>query len=187
MPITNIIILTAFSCLGIALLAAGFRVSDKNKSVFGKPAINPILFYSGKISLFTSWVFFIIKAVSPEWDWIEMFPPLPKSATLLMGIGSLIMIISFFSLGKALAVGIPEENTTLQTKGIYEFSRNPIYVGVFFINIAACIFFPNPVNIACSVYGIYIHHLITLGEEKFLLQRFGKDWEAYRQEVRRYL
>jgi protein-S-isoprenylcysteine O-methyltransferase Ste14 len=187
MPLYSIVILSAFSGLGIALTAAGYLVRDKNKTVFGKPAINPILFYSGKVTLFTSWIFFILKAILPGLDWIEIISPLPWSATLLLSIGSLIMIISFFSLGNALTVGLPDENTTLKTRGLYGLSRNPLYVGVFFINIAACLFFPNPINIACSVYGIYIHHLITLGEEKFLLQRFGKDWEAYRREVGRYL
>jgi len=187
MPIYSIIILASFSLLGISLLILGFLLRNKSKSFFGKPAIESIYFYSGKFAIFTSWILFMVKAIFPKIGYIEVPPALSWIATVIMCSGSAIMICSFFSLGSSLKVGIPEEETALKTKGLYRFSRNPLYLGVFLINIASCLFFPDLLNIACSIYGLIIHHRITLGEEKFLENRFGEEWRKYTLRVRRYL
>ena len=55
------------------------------------------------------------------------------------------------------------------------------------ICIASILYFPDPANIVLAVYGMIIHYRITLGEEKFLEQRFGKEWDDYKRTVRRYL
>jgi len=129
----------------------------------------------------------LVKALIPGWNWNPVPENVAWVAVLLNGIGTLIMLISFVHLGSSLRVGLPETPTTLQTKGIYSISRNPIYLGVFLICIASCIFFPNPINIALTLYGMYVHNSIILGEEKFLSNNFGKAWEDYSSRVRRYL
>ncbi len=35
--------------------------------------------------------------------------------------------------------------------------------------------------------GIAIHHRIIINEEKFLAEKFGKQYKAYLSETRRYL
>ena len=187
MQIHSFIILASFSLLGISVLLLGFLLRNKSRRFLGKPTIASIYFYSGKIAIFTSWILLMLKAIFPKIGYIQVPPILSWIATLLMCLGSFIMICSFFSLGTSLKVGLPDEETILKTSGLYRFSRNPLYLGVFLINIASCLYFPDLLNIACSVYGIIMHHRITMGEEKFLENRFGEEWRKYKLRVRRYL
>ena len=187
MPLPNLVIILTFTILGIAMMINGARYRDKGIRFWGKPTIENSLFLSGKISLFTSWALLLMKAILPEWDWNPVSENLAWLAALLNFVGTLIMLIAFVNLGSSLRVGLPETPTTLQTKGVYRISRNPIYLGVFLICIASCLFFPNPINIVLALYGMFMHNRIILGEEKFLSDRFGKEWEGYSSRVRRYI
>lgn len=186
MPLPNLIILATFTILGIAVMALGAGYRGKGIRFWGKPTIESWYFLSGKISLFTSWTLLLIKAMLPGWTWNQVPAEVAWVAALINGLGTAIMLIAFIHLGDALRVGLPENGTSLKTNGIYSISRNPIYLGVFLICLASCIFFPNPINIALAGYGMIIHHRIILGEEKFLAGRFGDDWRNYTKEVRRY-
>jgi protein-S-isoprenylcysteine O-methyltransferase Ste14 len=187
MPIHSFVVLSSFSLLGISLFFLGFLLRNKTKAFLGKPTIEKGYFISGKIALFTSWILFMLKAIFPGTGYINVPPALSWAGAILMFAGTVIMIISFYTLGTSLKVGLPEEETMLKTNGLYRYSRNPLYVGVFMINVASCLYFPDLINVACSVYGISIHHMITLGDERFLEHRFGEAWKDYKLHVRRYL
>lgn len=187
LPASHLIILTAFTVIGIGLLAVILRYRRDGMPFLGTPSINRYLFYSGKFSLFSSWSIFLLTAIVPCRAMFTVPPILEWVSAFLIISAMAIFIRSFRDLGTALKVGLPEEETKLHTSGIYRFSRNPIYLAVFMVSSASCLFFPHPVNIAFSIYAIYIHYLITLSEERFLARRFGGEWEAYRAKVRRYL
>ncbi|MFH1195982.1 MAG: isoprenylcysteine carboxylmethyltransferase family protein [bacterium] len=102
---------------------------------------------------------------------------------LFLIIGFLIDIISILT--------FTNEETGLNTKGIYSFSRNPMYIGGFLmiagLNItgfsfssASIIFF------VVSVIWIACTHRIVLNEEKFLLHKYGDAYSAYKQKTLRY-
>jgi protein-S-isoprenylcysteine O-methyltransferase Ste14 len=38
-----------------------------------------------------------------------------------------------------------------------------------------------------GLFSMVVYHLIVLGEEKFLAERFGDDYLKYKRSVRRYL
>jgi protein-S-isoprenylcysteine O-methyltransferase Ste14 len=186
MPIQSLIILFSFSIMGLALLLDGFLLRNKTSNPLGIPTIDKFYFYSGKIAVFCSWGFLIMRAVFP-WLGFSGEPLfLLWVAAILAACGSIIMTFAFFSLGTSLKVGLPKEETVLRTQGLYRISRNPIYVGVDMICIASVIYFPNILNIVVTFYGIAIHHNIILGEEKFLAERFGDAWNEYQNRVRRY-
>jgi protein-S-isoprenylcysteine O-methyltransferase Ste14 len=187
MPLPNLVIISTFTLLGIAMMINGARYRGKGIRFWGKPTIENRYFLSGKICLFLSWTLLMIKAILPEWKWNQVSESMAWFAALINLIGTLMMLIAFYNLGDALRVGLPEKETNLRTTGIYSLSRNPIYLGVFLIGIASCLFFPNPVNIALALYGMMMHNKIILGEEKFLAGRFGKEWMDYTKKVRRYL
>ena len=174
MPIHSLIVIGSFSLLGLSLLILGFLLRGTTHGFLGKPPIYKVYFLSGKVALFTSWILFILKAIFPKIGYIDVPPLLSWIAAVFMFLGALIMGCSFFALGVSLKVGLPDEETVLKTGGIYRFSRNPLYLGVFMVSIASCLYFPDLFNIACALYGMIIHHFITIGEEKFLEQRFGK-------------
>ncbi len=73
-------------------------------------------------------------------------------------------------------------------RGPFRFSRNPLYVGLILLDIALALLWPSvwalllvPVGIALLYWGA-----IT-PEEKYLSSKFGAEYDAYRQRVRRWL
>jgi protein-S-isoprenylcysteine O-methyltransferase Ste14 len=186
MRTSSLIILSAFTIMGIYLIYYGMILRKKGFSAMGRPTIQPVLFYIGKVALFTSWGFLIVNAIlvvagKPSY---HILYPIPSA--ILVSIGSIFMILAFRDLGDSLRVGLPGEATLLKTRGIYRISRNPIYVGVDLIAIASILFIPGIVNIVCAIVGIAVHHAIILSEEKFLEGRFMEDWSDYKLKTRRY-
>jgi protein-S-isoprenylcysteine O-methyltransferase Ste14 len=187
MHISSIIILSAFTIMGICLMYLGMILRKKGFSPLGKPTLHPVIFYIGKIALFTSWFFLLLNSIMVMAGVPSEKVLYPIPAAIIMSIGSAFMIFAFRDLGDSLRVGLPAEATNLKTKGIYHISRNPIYVGVDLIAIASVLFIPGMINAGCAVVGIAVHHAIILSEEKFLEDRFGEEWLNYKQKTRRYI
>ncbi|HMA60185.1 MAG TPA: methyltransferase [Halanaerobiales bacterium] len=95
-------------------------------------------------------------------------------------IGILSYIVSMYDFARPQADG-------LNNKGIYSFSRNPMYVAFFlyFLGIAlitkSVLYF-----IVLMVFQISVHYII-LSEERACLTEFGDEYKVYMQEVNRYL
>jgi protein-S-isoprenylcysteine O-methyltransferase Ste14 len=126
------------------------------------------------------------RAIFPEFFRFNVPPVVAWTGAGLLCLGSVILVVSIFSLQGALRVGLPKEETRLVTRGIYTWSRNPLYVGVFMVCTASCIFYPNPVNILLAGYSMAVHYQIIRGEEHFLEQRFGDAWRDYTKRVGRW-
>lgn len=155
--------------------------------VLGKPTINPILFYSGKISGYVIWIFLLLSILK-----IRIIPKmLPWDfdiiAYILLFFGLIFSFASLFNLGRSTRFGIPTVKTKLITGGLYRISRNPIYFGFNLITISAIIYLLNPIVLALGIYSMAIYHLIILGEERFLTGAFGDDYLNYKRKVRRYI
>jgi protein-S-isoprenylcysteine O-methyltransferase Ste14 len=186
MPAISSVVFAAFSILGIVLIIHGSILKSKGLSLIGFPTIQPF-FYSAKVSLFLSWGLFMCKAYWPALGYIHPPAWLMWIAIVILCLGCILMIVSFFSLGNSLKVGLPGDETKLVVSGIYRFSRNPLYLGVSLITIASCIYFPDLANFGFAAYAIFCHHQIAIAEETFLSRKFGAAYEEYRRRVRRYL
>lgn len=186
MPLHSYAVLIAFTLLALVLGFIVATLQQKNVHLLGKPTIDKFFFYSGKFSLLACWGFFILKAVLPTIGYIDVPRYLSWAGVSLLYLGGILLVYSFVSLGDSLKVGLPENNTKLKTSGIYRYSRNPIYLSVYIICLASCIYFPDLLNVTLAVYGIIIHHKIVQGEETFLARRFGEEWEKYSMHVNRY-
>ena len=81
-----------------------------------------------------------------------------------------------------------EESTSLITTGVYKYSRNPMYLGMalIIIGIALLMGSLSPYIIVPGFIAI-IERVFISGEETMLQQKFGHDWIAYREKVRRWL
>jgi protein-S-isoprenylcysteine O-methyltransferase Ste14 len=84
-------------------------------------------------------------------------------------------------------LGLPKEDITLKTGGIYKASRNPMYVGFDLVTISSIVYSGNLLIAVMGVYSIIIYHAIILGEEKFLASRFGEEYADYKKKVGRYI
>jgi protein-S-isoprenylcysteine O-methyltransferase Ste14 len=120
------------------------------------------------------------------------FPHAPGKFTgmmtlLFLGAGIVLIILSSVFLGRSVRIGLPKEDTTIKTGGIYRYSRNPMYVGAHLVTLSSMVYTLHVGVILLGIYSFIVYHLIILGEEKFLGERFGSEYENYKQRVRRYL
>jgi protein-S-isoprenylcysteine O-methyltransferase Ste14 len=155
--------------------------------LIGKPTINPILFYSGKIAGYVTWIFCFLSLndinILIRYD----FSYSTYIALFTATAGLFFFVISSINLGRSNRHGLPSENTTLKTQGLYKISRNPMYLGFNLLTISAMIYMLNLIIVLLGVYSIVIYHLIIIGEEGFLEKRFGTDYSNYKKTVRRYI
>jgi protein-S-isoprenylcysteine O-methyltransferase Ste14 len=187
MPLHSYFVLTAFLLFFLFFLLKIIMLKNSGAELLGVPTIEKLYFYSGKTAIVTTWVLFIVKAINPKIGYLYFPQSVSWIAVGMLYLGVTIVSISFFNLGKALKVGLPGQETTLHTTGLYRLSRNPIYTGIDLIAVASCIYFPDLINASFTIYGIYIHHQIIKQEERFLADRFGTDWLIYSAKVSRYL
>ncbi len=156
------------------------------KRLFGSPPINIVAFAIGKLAIVPHYVFVAL--------WVAGLAPAHKRiagvqavAVALVLIGLVWLIAGVRQLGESTRVGLPVEPTVFKTHGLYRFSRNPIYLGLFLSGTGSCLLVPHWFNIASTLVMMAVHHRIVLAEERFLADRFGDAWQHYRATVRRYL
>ncbi len=78
--------------------------------------------------------------------------------------------------------------TALVVRGPFRFTRNPLYLAMALVHAGVSLFsnalFPllllAPAMLAVSLFAI-------AREERYLLERFGADYDAYRRSVRRWI
>lgn len=107
----------------------------------------------------------------------------------LMGLAiSVSGAMSFRQLGTTLNPIKPEEASALVTTGIYQVTRNPMYLGLLVVLVAWSIFLSS----AWALLGVlgfvlYMTRFQIAEEERVLTRLFGSDYESYKARVRRWL
>lgn len=78
--------------------------------------------------------------------------------------------------------------TKLVVRGLYRFTRNPMYVGVLTVILGWALLF-RTANLAlyALLVGTCFHLFIVLYEERHLLTEFGAEYEVYCSRVARWL
>ena len=87
------------------------------------------------------------------------------------------------------------ENTYISqlcTKGIYNYTRNPMYLGGILMALSLPLFIPNPYIIfidACIIQSflVYCHYHDLPLQEEYLRNRFGNEYNEYEMNVRRWI
>ena len=85
-------------------------------------------------------------------------------------------------------IGVDKINKTyLVTRGLFSFSRNPIFLGVLMGNLGVFFVIPNAFTLVIlSLSIVSVNTQIRL-EETFLMEEFGEAYLSYKQKVRRWL
>lgn len=119
-----------------------------------------------------------------------MLPDWVAYAGIALVIGG--MVLAFLALNQLVhAQTSPDPyapTTAVVTSGVYQYSRNPIYVGY----LCAVMGFPLLIG---SPWGLFtlplqlllFNKLVIEFEEKYLAQKFGQAYAAYTESVRRWL
>lgn len=155
--------------------------------ISGKPTISPALFISGKTAGYFTWGVLLLTMTGVPGLRQESGHGFDTAAFISLLTGIVFILASSASLGRSIRIGLPTEETTLRTGGIYRFSRNPMYLGVHLVTLAAMLITLKWWVALPGLFSIAVYHLIVLGEEKFLEERFGKAYLDYKQHTRRYI
>ena len=93
-----------------------------------------------------------------------------------------------YQMGSSWRIGIDEDSRTeLVIKGLYHYSRNPIYTGMLFGAIGFFLFLPNAVTLACLAAGYLILRVEIHLEEEHMLRLHPQQYAEYMAKVRRWL
>lgn len=135
---------------------------------------------------------FLIVGFAIDWFWpLSVFDPPGSYAYggLLVGAGVVLMAWGVTAFGRA-GTNIPTNrpSTTVVSNGPYNFSRNPIYIGMFLIYAGIAVLADNPwlLILAVPLYFI-MHYGVIAREERYLEGKFGEPYLAYKRRVRRWL
>ncbi len=81
-----------------------------------------------------------------------------------------------------------DEATTLVTGGLFRFTRNPMYMGMFLMLFGVALLLGNlSALLPLLLFILVIQYNFVLGEERFLEAAFGQQYLDYKSEVRRWL
>src|SRR5438105_7456850 len=81
----------------------------------------------------------------------------------------------------------PQDTSALVTTGIYAFSRNPMYLGFLLALLAWAVFLANVlVVLPVAAFVAYMNRFQITPEERALSSLFGTEFNAYKQQVRRW-
>lgn len=107
---------------------------------------------------------------------------------ILMAVGTLIFILAVITMKNNWRAGFDEQQKTeLVTSGIYQYSRNPAFVGFDLLYLGVAIALPSWITFLSAGCALLLFHLQIIGEEGYLINEFGGSYRTYRTKVRRYL
>jgi protein-S-isoprenylcysteine O-methyltransferase Ste14 len=122
----------------------------------------------------------IIQLIPWPWKLLGLIP-------LLIGI-----IINLFADGALHKAGTTVkpfmESTSLVTGGIYSVSRHPMYLGFVLLLTGIAILLGSLTPwLIILIFAVLMEVVFIHTEEKMLEEKFGSDWLAYNQKVRRWI
>lgn len=172
----------------IQLLITEHLFNKKGVKYGGYSPINNNVFVISKYSVLIVWTGMILDLLG-----IRLLPVFAKSqATSYLGLalwlaGFSLLYIGRFSLGQSFRIGVSNEETKFIVNGIYRICRNPMYVGLYSTLAGCALYTLDAVYGTIAVIIIAVHHAITLGEEKELVNIYGDAYKEYCKKVRRYI
>ena len=106
-----------------------------------------------------------------------------------IGVGSAILGVTQFR--KAQTTPNPqalEKVSSLVTSGVYQYSRNPMYVGLVLVLFSWALYLSHFLAfVLLPIFILYMTRFQIQPEERMLAQKFGKTYQTYKAKVRRWL
>ena len=119
------------------------------------------------------------------------FPSNALIATLFMGVGIVIIVLGGVAFRKAKTTvdpRYPNNSTALVVIGVYQYTRNPMYVGMLLSLMGVVVYLGNLSGLFIIPIFIWtMNELQIKWEEQALLEKFGEPYREYMVTVRRWL
>ncbi|OCH15631.1 MULTISPECIES: isoprenylcysteine carboxylmethyltransferase family protein [unclassified Aliivibrio] len=81
----------------------------------------------------------------------------------------------------------PESSSSLVNSGIYQYTRNPMYLGLLLILLSAVIYSQHPLGLVSALgFVLYMNRFQIEPEEKMLVKLFGDEFVDYSNQVKRW-
>lgn len=131
----------------------------------------------------------LVAAVTPSSAWAL---PHGQAVALGLAVAGIIVaglgVVSFRRAGTTVNPLKPQAASSLVSGGIYRFSRNPMYLGFLLALAAWAVFLANLLAlIVVPGFIVYMNRFQITPEERALAVRFGTQFAAYKQSVRRWV
>ena len=171
----------------IILFGGGALFLRKQIDQDGKAPINRTLFYTSKYSILVLWAAMVIQSWGMSISFIEVPRFLQGIALVSWFVGFGLLYYGRFKLGNSFRLGTPREDTSLTVDGLYNLSRNPMYVGIYATLGASALYTLNPIVMVLAGFVVAVHHTIVLAEEAHMQTVFGQEYLDYCLHVPRYI
>lgn len=141
------------------------------------------------VILLAGLLMWLVSAAVPLLAWPFPYRHLLALALVVVGLGiGVTGVVSFRSSGTTVNPTRPQAASALVTGGVHRFTRNPMYLGLLLILIGWGAFLANVLAFAVlPLFVMYMNRFQIIPEERALLARFGEEFAAYQQRVRRWV
>ena len=103
-------------------------------------------------------------------------------------VGVVLFGVAVHTMKDSWRAGIPEsDKTDLVTTKIFSISRNPAFLAFDLVYLGILFMFFNWVLFSATIFSMIMLHLQIKQEEKFLIETFGKEYQEYKRQTRRYI
>jgi len=171
----------------IVLFGGGSLFRRRNIDMDGKPPIDRTIFYASKYSILIIWAATVVHSWGISLSFFQPPSFVRPVSLILWVVGFSLLLVGRFGMGNSFRLGSPNESTDLRVDGLFRFSRNPMYLGVFTTLLASVLYTFNPILLLIAIFIVAVHHKIALAEEEYLREVFGEEYTAYCSRVRRYI
>lgn len=97
-------------------------------------------------------------------------------------------LLKFKSLKTTINPMKPDDSSSLAAKGVYKYTRNPMYLGLLIILFSWGIYLGNYMSmLLLPIFVWYMTVFQIIPEEKALENKFNEKYYQYKQKVRRWI
>lgn len=101
---------------------------------------------------------------------------------------ALLGVMAFRSVGTTVDPRVPDQSSSLVVGGIYQFTRNPMYLGFLLILGAWGLFLGSVLSsVMLPVFVVYMNRFQIIPEERYMREKFGQAYVQYVSQVRRWI
>lgn len=181
-----LILATFYGCYFIKMISQRHKGIKTDQMGKGKAGFAKYIEITMKIA---TYIVPIVEIVSIVMNTTIFSVPVRGVGACIAIMGLSVFIISVLTMQDSWRAGVSNtDKTELVTRGIYQISRNPAFLGFDLVYIGMIIMFFNWLLLLVSVFAMVMFHLqIVNVEEAFLMETFETEYLNYRKKVCRYI